>query len=139
MDHVAILKKSWKLKEKILSGEKTIESRWYAAKVAPWDRINAGDVVYFKESGEPVSVKADVEKVLQFADLSEEKIKEILVLYGSQMGVGDSFFEKVNYKQYCILVFLKDVEEINPFNINKAGFGNMAAWLCGDISSLKRD
>lgn len=115
-----------------------IESRWYKAKVAPWDRINAGDVVYFKESGEQVSVKAGVEKVLQFADLSEEKIKEILTVYGNRIGVGDSFFEKVKNKRYCILVFLRDVEEIKPFNINKAGFGTMAAWLCGDITHLKR-
>lgn len=29
MEHVAIMKKSWGLTRKILSGEKTIESRWY--------------------------------------------------------------------------------------------------------------
>jgi len=35
MDHVAIMKKSWKLTEKILSGEEKIESRWYKSKYSP--------------------------------------------------------------------------------------------------------
>ena len=69
MDHVAIVRKSWKLTDKILSGQKTIESRWYASRRAPWNRIRAGETVYFKNSGEPVTIKADVEKVLQFDNL----------------------------------------------------------------------
>lgn len=52
MHHVAIMKPSWKLIPKILSGEKTIESRWYQTRRAPWNGIAAGDVVYFKDSGE---------------------------------------------------------------------------------------
>ena len=62
MDHVAIMKKSWKLTEKILSGEKKIESRWYKSKYPPWGKIKKGDIIYFKDSGEPVSIKAKVEK-----------------------------------------------------------------------------
>jgi len=29
MQHIAIMKKSWRLTEKILAGEKTLETRWY--------------------------------------------------------------------------------------------------------------
>ena len=66
MEHLAILDQKRKLLGKIISGEKTIESRWYKAKVTPWDRIKAGETVYFKESGEPVRVKATVSEALQF-------------------------------------------------------------------------
>lgn len=62
MQHVAIIKKSWGLTEKVLNGQKKIESRWYMAKHAPWDRIKEGEVVCFKDSGEPVSLKAEVER-----------------------------------------------------------------------------
>ncbi|MEI7477466.1 MAG: hypothetical protein WCJ81_02865 [bacterium] len=41
MDHVAIMKKSRKLIPKIVSGEKTIESRWYQTKRAPWNTVHA--------------------------------------------------------------------------------------------------
>ena len=68
MDHVAIMKKSWKLTDKIISGKKIIESRWYKNKYTPWDKIKRGDMVYFKNSGEPVAIKALVTKVLQFSD-----------------------------------------------------------------------
>ena len=72
VDHVAIMKKQWGLTEKVLTGEKTVESRWYKTKHTPWDKIKAGDSLYFKDSGEPVIVKAKVAKVLQFANLGPE-------------------------------------------------------------------
>jgi hypothetical protein len=50
-------------------------------KSAPWDKINAGDAVYFKDSGSPVTVKATVSKVDQFSDLNEKKIQDILKTY----------------------------------------------------------
>jgi len=134
MEHIAILRKSSGLLDRIVSGEKTIESRWYDAKCAPWDRIEAGQKIYFKNSGDLVNVHASVTRVLQFSDLNTAKIKSILEKYGEKIGIpGDwqnSFFAKVKNKKYCILIFLEKVIEIEPFHINKAGFGMMSAWLC---------
>ena len=58
MDHLAILAKKRNLLPKIISGEKTIESRWYKFKKTPYNNISIGDTVYFKDSGEPANVKA---------------------------------------------------------------------------------
>ena len=64
MDHVAIMNKSWGLIPKILSGSKTIESRWYKTKRTPWDKIAKGDTVYFKNSGEQVvEVRSDIHRI----------------------------------------------------------------------------
>ena len=68
MEHIAIMKKSWGLTQKILNGQKKIESRWYSVKYRPWDRIKEGETVYFKDSGEPVKLKAEVSKVMQLTD-----------------------------------------------------------------------
>jgi len=57
MDHIAIMKKSWGLTEKILSRRKIIESRWYSAMRKPWNKIKEGKTVYFKNSGEPVTMR----------------------------------------------------------------------------------
>ena len=65
MDHVAIMKKEWRLIPKILSGVKTVESRWYKNKVCPWNKVFAGDTLYFKNSGEKVSVRAHITKAQQ--------------------------------------------------------------------------
>jgi hypothetical protein len=48
MDHIAIMQKSWGLTEKIVTGQKAIESRWYKGKYAPWGRSFSGDTIYFK-------------------------------------------------------------------------------------------
>lgn len=133
MEHLAIMKKSWGLTDKILSGDKKIESRWYVAKCKPWNVVKKGEVVYFKDSGGPVRIKAEVEKVLQFDDLSPKKVKEILDEYGDDDGIEKEkvpeFFKMFKNKKYCILIFLKNVREVTPFDIDKTGFGAMSAWI----------
>ena len=143
MEHIAIMKKSWGLTEKILTGEKTIESRWYKSRYAPWDKIKPGDAVYFKDSGEPVSVRAGVVKVLQFDNLTAEKTEQILSEYGrADLGTNhimSEIREYVSGKNYCILVFFNNVEKIEPFDIDKTGFGAMSAWITVDnINKLKK-
>ncbi len=140
MDHLAILDKKRKLLDKIISGEKTIESRWYKFKRDPWNKIKKGDYVYFKESGEPVTVKAEVEKVL-FFDLEHKDKNEIMTEFGERIGHKDPKnykFPKDYDKRYCILVFLKNIKKIDPFSIDKRGYGLMSAWICVDnIDKIK--
>ncbi len=144
MEHVAIMRKSWGLTQKILSGHKKIESRWYSVKYRPWDRIKEGEVVYFKDSGQPVKLRAQVSKVMQFADLNPNRVKEILDEYGNDDGLEKNeipeFFERFKNKKYCMLIFLKNPKEIKPFEINKTGFGAMSAWITSNsISKIRKN
>lgn len=111
MEHLAIMRKSWGLMDKILNGQKKIESRWYSVKYRPWDAIKKGEMVYFKDSGEPVRIKAEVSKVMQFVDLTPRRVKKILDEYGRGDGIEEEkipeFFERFKDKRYCILIFLK--------------------------------
>lgn len=138
--HVAILRKFWRLTEKILAGEKTIESRWYKNRSRPWNNIDRGDVIYFKNSGEPVTIEARVAKVLQFEDLGPVKIRQILDEFGVRIGFDPADYEKYlqqfQNKNYCLLVFLKGAHEIPPFEVDKKGFGVRAAWLT--VDNIKR-
>lgn len=143
MDHVAIMRKEWGLLPKILTGEKQIESRWYKTKRAPWNTITAGDIVYFKNSGEPVSCKATVEKVLQFAGLTPSSVRGIIRKYCRADGIEPTrlpfFSHHFQDKKYCILIFLKYPVAVRPFTIDKSGFGAMAAWLTApSILSIAR-
>jgi len=142
MEHLAIMKKGWNLTEKILTREKTIESRWYKNKYPPWNKIKPGEAIYFKNSGEPVTIKTKVGKVLQFSDLNKNKVKEILEKYGAEVGIKKEkiqrFLSLFKDKKYCILIYLRTPEKIIPFEINKKGFGLMSSWLCVDnIERLK--
>jgi ASC-1-like (ASCH) protein len=142
MEHLAIMRKSWGLTKKILSGNKTIESRWYKNKYPPFDKIKAGDTVYFKDSGEPVKIKAEVVKVLRFSDLNHQKVREILGKFGRNDGLGideiEKYFQMFKDKKYCVLVFFQNPVEIEPFKINKKGYGMMSSWICLDsINKIK--
>jgi ASC-1-like (ASCH) protein len=142
MDHVAIMKKSWKLTDKVANGEKKIESRWYKSKRSPWNQIKAGETVYFKNAGEPVCLKAKVKRVMQFSGLTPKKVKEILNKYAKADGIEKnkigSFFRMFKDKKYCLLVFLKNPLRVRPFLVKKSGFGLMSAWLTmRSISQVK--
>ena len=144
MDHVAIMKKSWRLTKKILKGKKTIETRQYKIKHIPWGKIKIGDNIYFKNSGELITVKAKVLKVSQFVNLYPDWIYKLLIQYGERIGIEDKdipkYFEMFKEKKYLILIFLKEVEVIKePFGIKKDGFGNMASWITvSDINDIKK-
>jgi hypothetical protein len=133
MDHVAIMKKSWGLTPKILSGKKKIESRWCQMRCSPWGKIAARDTVYFKDSGHPAEIKAEVSKVLAFSDLTPGKVQNILDEYAEADGIEKDkipeFFELFKNKKYCLLVFLENPQRIEPFEIDKSGFGCMSAWI----------
>ncbi len=137
------MKKSWRLLEKIISGEKTIESRWYKAKYPPLGKIRAGDTVWFKDSGCPVTAKADVAKVKEFSNLTKQKVFNILKQYGKSDGIEKKdipkFYELFKGKKYCILIFLRNPAKIKPFQIDKKGYGSMASWICiNKIEKIKR-
>jgi ASC-1-like (ASCH) protein len=143
MEHLAIMKKSWGLTQKILTGQKRIESRWYKAKYAPWDRIKEGETVYFKDSGEPVTIKAEVDNVIQFSNLTPQKVEKILYKYGESDGIEKNeiprFLEIFKDKKYCILIFLKNPQAIQAFEISKTEFGAMSAWITIDnINKIRK-
>ncbi len=139
MEHLAILSKERKLLAKIISGEKTIESRWYKFKRTPYQNISAEEVIYFKESGMPVTARAKVNKVLFFDDLNPEKVTQILEEYGTQIGIPVSYASNLIGKNFCTLIFLEDVEQIEPFDIDKKGYGLMSAWITVEnIDALER-
>jgi len=138
MQHIAFLAKKKKLLAKILSGEKTIESRWYVNKKTPYGTVKAGDTLWFKETGDPVTARATVEKAL-FFDLRQTSAISILKEHGTGICAPIKWASAVADKRYCTLVFLTDVQRVEPFKIDKTGYGNMAAWITvEDINRIKR-
>ena len=140
--HVAIMKKEWGLIPKILSGKKKAESRWYKTRRTPWNRIKTGDIVYFKDTGDPVTVKAEVSKVIQYQVKDNQHALKIMQKHArDDLGldkVPGEISDYVRDKKYAIFIFLKNSQEIKPFRIDKTGYGLQAAWLTvEDIADLK--
>ncbi len=133
MHHVAIMKKSRWLIDKILAWEKTIESRRYQHKRPPYDKIKRWDIIFFKDSPGMVSATAEVAKVEQHEQLTPAKTKKILAAHGHQklwtQKMQKEFNAHIAGKHYVVLVHLRKAKEIKPFSINKKGFGVMASRL----------
>jgi len=122
MEHLAILSSKLNLFGKILSGEKSIESRWYFNRKTPYKNIFPGETIYFKEGGR--FAKAVVEKAL-FFEVDDARIKELLLEYGDRIGAGIEYFENVKGKRYVTLVFIRDAAEVKPFYVPFS----RAAWI----------
>ncbi len=140
------MKKSWHLTAKILSGEKTVETRWYKNRAKPWNCIKAGETIYFKDSGEPVTIKATVSKVEQYGDLDQPTIQKLLSQYWTMdagktpQEIRKEIEEYAEGKRYAMIIHLKNPQKIEPFDIDKKGYGAMAAWLClEDINMIKKE
>lgn len=133
MHHIAIMNPELKFIDKILTGEKTIETRWYKNRITPWHKISSGDEVYFKNSGLDVTAKAKVDKVIFIDLLTPEAVHELVNEYFVEIGLNneikDQFIKKHLDKNYAILIWLKDPKKLKPFKISKVGYGNAAAWL----------
>ncbi|MGH2495691.1 MAG: hypothetical protein ACRDIV_13410 [Ktedonobacteraceae bacterium] len=137
------MRKSWGLTEKIATGQKTIESRWYNVKYAPWGKIAPGEVIYFKDSGEPIRLRAQVAKIHTYTNLIPQQVRALLEEYGEACGIESdqipAYYARFQYKRYAIFLFLTNPQRIAPFEISKAGFGKKASWISVENVELLRD
>jgi hypothetical protein len=99
----------------------------------PWGKVKEGELVYFKDAGEPIMARATVSHVLEFDGLNPQRLSDILDFYGEDDGIAAQdmpYYEALfRDKQYCVLVFLEDIQAVKPFHIDKSGFGLQTAWL----------
>lgn len=118
MEHLAIMKKGYI--EKILSGEKSIESRFSVNRITPFHRIATGDKVYLQETGKQISASFTAGNVLFFSDLDEEKIGAIKKEYGQQICADEEFWESKKHAKYATLIFIEDPISEKPFKVHKS-------------------
>ncbi len=122
--HLVILKKPYL--EAVLEGRKRIESRFTMTKRAYFGRVCRGDKLFLKESGGPVCAVARVAAVKYFENLSPGRIAEIRRRYNDQIKGGDDIWHSKADCRFGVLVWLKEVERIEPVRISKKDW---RAWV----------
>lgn len=124
MQHIAILKQPFF--SMILSGEKTIESRWSMHKITPYNKVSVGDEILLKETGKDVTATAKVKHVKYF-QLTPQIVEGIRIKYGKEIGT-DKFedWQTTFQKKYCTLIWLDNVREIKPIKVRRS---NGAGWI----------
>lgn len=127
MIHVAVLLRPYV--ELILAGEKSVECRLTRTAKAPYNGVELGDRIYFKESSGPWRLTAIIEQVLFEEGLTPKRIREIRRDYNDVIRGEAEFWKSKRDARYLTLIWLREVERIDP----GAGPGvrplQGAAWL----------
>ena len=118
--HIAILSHKSVL-EKILAGEKTIESRFSRVKSVPFGQIAAGDLVYFKLSGGPVMGYAIITRVEEYDNLTPRQIDDLTKRYRRELALSEDFLARKMESKFASLLFLERVEATEPWNYKQDG------------------
>jgi hypothetical protein len=132
-NHIAILSHKSVL-DKILSGEKTIESRFSRVKSVPFGQISAGDVVYFKLSGGPVLGRARIARVEEYDNLTPRLIEELANRYQQELALSVDFLARKMESKFASLLFLEGVEHCEPWNYKQEG---RSGWIVLSHSEIK--
>lgn len=92
--------------ELILSGEKTIESRFSRMKLPPFEQISSGDLVYIKPSGKEIIGQFRVKKVIFYDGLEAGDVREIGKIYGKKIAMDNEYWLKKEGSKYGTLIFI---------------------------------
>ena len=115
--HLAILKKRYI--QAILSGQKTMESRFSKTRKPPYNCINTGDTIYLKQSAGAVLATATAGQVVQFENLTPDKIQQISQNYNHEILAEADYYIQKQHSRYATLIQLLNVRPIDPRKINK--------------------
>ena len=117
--------------ELILTGKKTIESRFSKRKDPPFGLISPGDLVYIKPSGKDIIGQFKVKKVIFYDGLDKNEMEEIEGRYGKGLAVDATYFEKKNNSKFGTLIFISESSRFitSPVKIPKK---DLRGWVVLD-------
>jgi hypothetical protein len=103
---------------KVLSGEKTIESRFSRNRCAPYREIDDGDIILVKEVAGPICGIA-LARHAWFYDLVAEPVDRIRARFGVGICGDDAFWTARSDALYATLIELDSAASIGPVSCDK--------------------
>jgi ASC-1-like (ASCH) protein len=108
MIHVAIMMKRYL--DLVLEGTKTVECRLTRQARDPYEAIEPGERIYFKQSAGPYRATALAEHVMFESGLTPRRIKQIQRDYNDLLCGDEGFWRWKRDSLFCTLIWLADVE-----------------------------
>ncbi len=114
--------------ELILSGKKTIESRFSRVKNPPFGLISSGDLVYIKPSGKDIIGQFRVKKVIFYDGLDLGDFRDLRERYGKELTVDGDYWKRVATARFGTLIFIGDSSRFitSPVKIKKS---DLRGWV----------
>ncbi len=140
MDHVVYLDHKAKELENLISGIKTTIIRGAMGRKLPHGRVDVGDRLFFiRNNGEGlIQAKAQVKDVLHSEKMDPDTSINLLQKHLTALCLDKRMEKRFSGKRYLVLISIHNFEQVNPFEIDRSGYGNMDDWLpVGDIDTVK--
>jgi hypothetical protein len=102
----------------VLSGEKTIESRFSRNRCSPYGDVHVGDVILIKEVAGPIRGVALAQRTWCY-DLGKEPLERIKHRFGVGICADDAFWEARANSLYATLIELYSVAPIGAVRCEK--------------------
>lgn len=104
--HLAIFSNN--LAESVLFGRKTVDLRFSKSKIAPYLKVQKGDIILVKNVSQPVIGQVEVDNVLFYDDLTSVRLTEIRDQFLDAANIGvQEFIEFSQNARYLSLIFFK--------------------------------
>ena len=140
MDHIVYVDAKASELEKLLDGTKTTIIRGAAGRKMPYGRVNPGDVLYLINNNAEglIRAKAKVKNVFNSEKMTKEDSIQLLSDNQEKLQLTPHQKKRWAGKRYLVLIEVSEASEIEPFSIDKSGYGNMDDWLpVEDIRQVK--
>jgi len=140
MDHIVYVDAKASELEKLLDGTKTTIIRGAAGRKMPYGRVNPGDVLYLINNNAEglIRAKAKVKNVFNSEKMTKEGSIQLLSDNQEKLQLTPHQKKRWAGKRYLVLIEVSEASEIEPFSIDKSGYGNMDDWLpVEDIRQVK--
>lgn len=119
--------------EAILSGKKTIETRFSQRKIPPFGIISRGDLIFMKPPGAEIIGQFRVKRVIFFDGLDEIDIENIFNQYKELISEGNpdedqKYQQQKSHSSYASLIFIADSERFitSPIKVSKK---DLRGWM----------
>ncbi|GEM_PF-334231 len=126
MIHVAILQAPYL--QAIVDGRKSIEMRLTMTNRVPFEAVEIGERLYFKQSGGPFRGTALVDHVLFMRDLTPRDVERVRRDYNDWICGAAEFWRSRRQARFATLIWVRDVEPIRFGPRMRPHHG--VAWQC---------
>jgi ASC-1-like (ASCH) protein len=132
--HLAVMRRG--PLERLLTGEKRIESRLSRHRIVPHGRVSEGDRIFFKEGGGPVRATALVTSAHTFRLEGESDVEKLRALYDRWIRGDDAFWSEKRTARWATLMALGDVSPLPPLPVPKT---DRRPWVVFEEKDGERD
>jgi hypothetical protein len=103
----------------VLQGRKTVESRFSKHCIAPYQRIEKGDLVLLKAAGGPV-VWHFTAAWIQCSELDEGSLADVQARHGQAICADEEFWRSRVGRRYVTLVGVEEPRALAPIKVAKS-------------------